>query len=43
MNERAGILAAITSSALGGTAVATTRYLIGTTDPVTLAAFRVLK
>ncbi|MBI3245786.1 MAG: DMT family transporter [Deltaproteobacteria bacterium] len=40
MNERAGILAAIASSALGGTAVATTRYVIGAIDPVTLAAFR---
>ena len=40
MSERAGILAAIVSSALGGTAVATTRYLNGTIDAVTLAAFR---
>lgn len=40
MSERVGILAAIVSSALGGTAVAATRYLIGTTDSITLAAFR---
>ncbi len=40
MSERAGILAAIVSSALGGTAVAMTRYLNGTVDAVTLAAFR---
>ena len=39
MSERAGILAAIVSSALGGTAVAMTRYLHGTVDAVTLAAF----
>lgn len=40
MNERAGVLAALISSALGGTAAAITRYVIGATDPVTLAAFR---
>lgn len=40
MSERVGILAAIVSSALGGTAVAMTRYLAGTVDAVTLAAFR---
>lgn len=40
MSERVGILAAVVSSALGGTAVATTRYLTGTVDAVTLAAFR---
>ena len=39
-SERAGILAAIVSSALGGTAAALTRYAIGASDPVTLAAFR---
>jgi len=38
--ERAGVIAAIVSSALGGTAAAITRYVIGATDPVTLAAFR---
>ena len=36
--ERAGVLAALVSSALGGTAAAMTRYVIGATDPVTLAA-----
>lgn len=40
MSERAGVLAAVVSSALGGMAAATTRYVIGATDPVTLAAFR---
>lgn len=40
MSERVGVLSAIVSSALGGTAVAATRYLIGATDPITLAAFR---
>ena len=38
--ERAGVVAAVFSSALGGTAAAVTRYVIGATDPVTLAAFR---
>jgi drug/metabolite transporter (DMT)-like permease len=40
MSERAGVLAAVASSALGGTAAAITRYVIGATDPVTLAACR---
>ena len=35
-----GVLAAILSSMLGGSAAAITRYVIGATDPVTLAAFR---
>lgn len=35
-----GVIAAVLSSALGGTAAALTRYVIGATDPVTLAAFR---
>ena len=39
-SERAGVVAALFSSALGGTAAALTRYAIGGTDPVTLAAFR---
>ena len=39
-SERAGIIAAVVSSALGGTAAALTRYTIGASDPVTLAAFR---
>ena len=40
MSERAGVAAAVCSSTLGGTAAAVTRYVIGATDPVTLAAFR---
>jgi drug/metabolite transporter (DMT)-like permease len=40
VTERAGVLAAVLSSALGGAAAAATRYVIGGTDPVTLAAFR---
>lgn len=39
-SQTAGVIAAIGSSALGGTAAAMTRYVIGATDPVTLAAFR---
>lgn len=35
-----GVAAAVVSSALGGTAGALTRYVIGASDPVTLAAFR---
>lgn len=40
MNPAAGVIAAIFSSALGGTAAALTRYTIHASDPVTLAAFR---
>jgi drug/metabolite transporter (DMT)-like permease len=40
VTERAGVVAAVVSSALGGTAAAVTRYVIGATDAVTLAAFR---
>jgi drug/metabolite transporter (DMT)-like permease len=40
VSERTAILAAVLSSAFGGTAPAVTRYVIGATDPVTLAAFR---
>jgi len=35
-----GVVAAVISSALGGSAAALTRYAIGASDPVTLAAFR---
>ena len=35
-----GVIAAVISSALGGTAAALTRYTIYQSDPVTLAAFR---
>jgi len=40
VNPTAGVIAAIFSSALGGTAAALTRYTIHASDPVTLAAFR---
>jgi drug/metabolite transporter (DMT)-like permease len=40
VTERTGVLAAVLSSALGGVAAAATRFVIGGTDPVTLAAFR---
>lgn len=35
-----GVAAAVVSSMLGGTAGAITRYIIGATDPLTVAAFR---
>jgi drug/metabolite transporter (DMT)-like permease len=35
-----GVVAAVVPSALGGSAAALTRYMIGASDPVTLAAFR---
>jgi len=38
--ERRGVLAAILSSTCGGLTGAVTRYVIGDTDPVTLAALR---
>ena len=40
MSERLGVLIAIVSSALGGTAAAVTRYLVGDADPLTLAILR---
>lgn len=40
MRERVGVLLAIVSSCLGGTAAAVTRYLVGNADPVTLAILR---
>ncbi len=40
MGETAGVLIAIASSCLGGTAAAVTRYLVGTADAVTLAILR---
>ena len=40
MSEGLGIAAALTSSALGGLSVAVTRFVIGTTDPLTLGALR---
>jgi drug/metabolite transporter (DMT)-like permease len=38
--QRNGVLLAIVSSALGGTAAAVTRYLVGDADPLTLAILR---
>jgi drug/metabolite transporter (DMT)-like permease len=38
--ERAGILAAVASSAFGGMAAAVTRFVIDAADPVTIAVFR---
>lgn len=38
--ERAGVLAAVLSSALGGVAGGATRFVIGATDAVTLGVFR---
>jgi drug/metabolite transporter (DMT)-like permease len=40
MNERIGVLAAVLSSTLGGMAAATTRFVVGAVDPVTIATFR---
>src|SRR6516164_7621130 len=38
--QRHGVLLAIVSSSLGGTAAAVTRYLVGNADPLTLAILR---
>jgi drug/metabolite transporter (DMT)-like permease len=40
MHEYLGVLAAVVSSALGGIAGGTTRFVIDATDPVTLGVFR---
>ena len=40
MSESIGVAIALLSSALGGTAAAITRYLVGNADPVTLAILR---
>jgi len=40
MRETVGVLIAIVSSCLGGTAAAVTRYLVSDADPVTLAILR---
>ena len=40
MGEGRGVVLAIISSCLGGTAAAVTRYLVGDADPVTLAILR---
>lgn len=40
MSEWIGVLIALASSCLGGTAAAVTRYLVGNADPITLAILR---
>jgi drug/metabolite transporter (DMT)-like permease len=40
VSEGVGVVMAVVSSCLGGTAAAVTRYLVGAADPVTLAIFR---
>src|SRR6202051_1537355 len=40
LGEWFGVLIAIVSSSLGGTAAAVTRYLVGSADPITLAILR---
>jgi len=40
LGESIGVLIAIVSSSLGGTAAAVTRYLVGNADPLTLAILR---
>jgi len=40
LGEWFGVLLAVVSSSLGGTAAAVTRYLVGSADPVTLAILR---
>ena len=40
MTETIGVLIALLSSCLGGTAAAITRYLVGSADPITLAILR---
>lgn len=40
MDQTAGVLIAMVSSSLGGSAAAVTRYLVGNADPITLAILR---
>ena len=40
VDQTIGVLIAIVSSCLGGTAAAVTRYLVGNADPITLAILR---
>ncbi len=40
MSELLGVLAAMLSSAIGGTSIAATRFVVGRTDPMTLGALR---
>ena len=40
MGQGHGVLAGVVSSAFGGMAAATTRFVIGNSDPITIGAFR---
>ncbi len=40
VDQTVGVLIAIVSSSLGGSAAAVTRYLAGNADPITLAILR---
>jgi drug/metabolite transporter (DMT)-like permease len=40
MSETWGVLAAVLSSALGGTSIGTTRYLVNAIDPLAIGSFR---
>lgn len=40
MGETFGVLAAVLSSALGGTSIGATRYLVGNIDPLAIGSFR---
>ena len=40
MNEAWGVLAAVLSSALGGTSIGATRYLVNAIDPLAIGSFR---
>ncbi|QOZ34949.1 DMT family transporter [Bradyrhizobium sp. CCBAU 53421] len=40
MGEIWGVLAAVASSAIGGTSIGATRYLVGAIDPLAIGAFR---
>jgi hypothetical protein len=40
MTEVYGVIIAIISTSVGGTAAAVTRYLVGSTDPITIAVLR---
>ncbi|MCC0807679.1 DMT family transporter [Methylobacterium sp. W2] len=40
MGEIWGVLAAVLSSALGGTSISATRYLVGSIDPLAIGSFR---
>jgi drug/metabolite transporter (DMT)-like permease len=40
MGEVIGVLAAVSSSSIGGLSVGVTRFVVGATDPITLGAFR---